>query len=159
MVVKRGPKPDMSAEERSRRDFRVMALFIAGNSETEIARAVNLTGRRVNQIIKRELKNAARHHELLTDQALAIYVMRLETLLQRVWPQVLKQDLKAIEVARRLLDQQARLYDLEEDRLPGLPPMSEQDLVDDNYGIDPRDELSKYRLRHRRRSDADVATP
>jgi hypothetical protein len=135
-----------------------MALFIAGNSEKEIARAVGLTGVRVNQIIRRELKNAARHHQLLTDQALAIYTTRLETLIQRTWPGVLKQDYKAIELARRLLDQQARLYDLEEERLPGLPPMTDQELIEDTHGIDPRDELAKYRLRHRRRSDEDVAS-
>jgi hypothetical protein len=127
-----------------------MALFVAGNSDNEIGRLVNLTGMRVNQIIKQELKNAARHHELLTDQALAIYVTRLETLLKAVWPKVAQQDLKAIEVARRLLEQQARLYDLEEDKMPALPPMSDQDLSDDEN--DPRDELSKYRMRHRRRA-------
>lgn len=133
-----------------------MTLFIAGNSERDIGRIVKLTGVRVHQIIKAELKNAARHHDLLNDQALAIYITRLETLLKAVWPQVAKQDLKAIEVARRLLEQQARLYDLEEDRMPGLPPMSEQELIDDESGADPRDELLKYRMRHRRKPEEDA---
>jgi hypothetical protein len=134
-----------------------MALFIAGNNEVEIARAVDLTAQRVHQIIKAELKNAARHRELLTDQALAIYVTRLETLIKAVWPVVVQREneaarLKGIEVARRLLEQQARLYDLEEDRMPALPPMSEQDLGMDDESVDPRDELTRYRQRHRRRA-------
>lgn len=148
---KSGPRPDMTADDRRRRNYRIMALFIAGNTDAEIARVVDLTPMRVHQIIKAELKNAARHHQLLSDQALAIYVTRLETLLKAVWPKVAQQDLKAVEVARRLLEQQARLYDIEEDRMPALPPMSDQDLMDDD---DPRDELAKYRIRHRRKAGA-----
>jgi len=140
----------MSAEDRHRRNTRIMALFVAGNTESEIGRVVNLTGARVHQILKAELKNAARHRQLLTDQALAIYVTRLETLIRAAWPGVVQQDPKFIEIARRLLEQQARLYDLEEDRMPGLPPMAENELSDDD-GLDPRDELAQYRRRHRTR--------
>lgn len=147
------PQPRLSREDQAARDHKIMALFIAGHSERDIGRVVSLTGQRVHQIIKAELKNAARHHQLLNDQALAIYITRLETLIKAVWPGVAKQDLKAVEVARRLLEQQARLYDLEEDRMPGLPPMAENDLADDESGADPRDELLKYRMRHRRKPD------
>ena len=51
----KSPPPQLSRDEISRRNARIMALFIAGHSEREIGRAVNLTGQRVHQIIKVEL--------------------------------------------------------------------------------------------------------
>jgi len=59
-----------------------MGLFIAGLSQREIGRRVNLTGQRIDQIVKQELKAEARHQSLCTDQALNIYTARLETLLK-----------------------------------------------------------------------------
>ena len=149
------PPPQLSRDEIARRNARIMALFIAGHSEREIGRAVNLTGQRVHQIIKAELKNEARHQKLVTDQALSLYMSRLDMLLKAVWPKVAQQDLKAIETARRLLEQQARLYDIEEERVGALPPANE--LIDgDEGGVDPRDDLAKYRARHARGGDSVV---
>lgn len=151
----KSPPPQLSRDEISRRNARIMALFIAGHSEREIGRAVNLTGQRVHQIIKVELKNEARHQKLVTDQALSLYMSRLDMLLKAVWPKVAQQDLKAIETARRLLEQQARLYDIEEERVGALPPANE--LLDgDEGGVDPRDDLAKYRSRHARGGDSVV---
>lgn len=145
----RGPKPGETADDRARRDFRIMALLVAGNSEADIARAVGVTRARVNQVVKRELQGAARHRQLLADQALSIYTTRLETLMKAVWPKVAQQDLKAIEVARRLLESQARLYGIGADKADTLPPMGENEIVDPTTP-DPRDELSKFRARARR---------
>lgn len=78
-------------------------------------------------------------------------MIRLETLIRAVWPKVMDGDLKAVEVARRVLEQQARLYRLEEQRMGAIPPMAEQ-FVDDE-DPDELDELARYRLRHRRRPE------
>lgn len=145
----RGPKPGETPDDRARRDFRIMALLVAGNSEADIARAVGVTRARVNQIVKRELQGSARHQQLLSDKALAIYTTRLETLMKAVWPKVVQQDLKAIEVARRILEQTARLYAIGADHSEGTPPMGDQEVGVDPSSADPRDELAKYRTRHR----------
>ena len=132
-----------------KRDYRILTLFLAGNSEAEIARAMGLTGARINQIVKKELKNAGRHRRLLTDEALAVYQSRLETLIKVVWPKVAQQDLKAVEIARRLLEQQSRLYNFEEERIGAIPPMGEQELAEDDANPAEVDDLSRYRNRHR----------
>lgn len=142
-----------SKEEREQRNYLIFARFLAGHSEREIGRAVGLTGQRVHQIIKAELKNANRHQQLLTQEALQVYTARLETLLKAVWPKVLQQDLKAVEVARRLMEQQSRLYDFTEERA-ALPPIAEQELVDDDTPT-VVNELAQFRLRHRRQTDDD----
>lgn len=154
---KPGPKPGSkppaeTKEERDRRNLRIFQLFVAGHSEREIGRIVGLTGQRVHQIIKTELANASQHRELLTSEALAMYTTRLETLLTAVWPKVLKQDLKAVDVARRLMEQQARLYGLLEER--PKPTQPDQELLDEeNLDVAPIDDLTRYRLQHRPRPE------
>lgn len=146
------PPPALGKEERERRNHKIYALFLAGHSEREIGKAVNLTGQRVHQILRNELKNDARHRQLVTDEALALYSQRLDFLLRATWPKVVQQDLKAIETARRVLEQIGRLYDIEEERVGALPPANQ--LLDDDH--DPRDELAKYRARHARPGDSTV---
>lgn len=148
------PPAALSKEERERRNHKIYALFLAGHSEREIGKAVNLTGQRVHQILRNELKNDARHRQLVTDEALALYSQRLDFLLRATWPKVVQQDLKAIETARRVLEQIGRLYDIEEERVGALPPANQ--LLDDSN--DPRDELAKYRQRHARQGDLPVAS-
>jgi hypothetical protein len=135
-------------EERETRNHLIYARFLAGQSEREIGRAVGITGQRVHAILKTELKNAARHHKLLTDEALEMYVARLETLLRATWPKVLLGDLKAVETARHILEQQARLYDLEGPRVPAMP-MRDQVLADESNPTE-LDELTKFRMKHQK---------
>ncbi len=153
---KPGPKPAnavvppaMTKEEREQRNYLIFARMLAGHSEREIGAAVGLTGQRVHQILQQELKNAARHHQLLTDEALNVFVSRIETLLKAVWPKVLKQDLKAVDMAQKLLAQQARLYDLEAARV--VPPMPGEFSADNPANLD---ELTAFRMR--RRPDAEA---
>lgn len=152
---KPGPKPAVpkkpaeTKEEREQRNYLIFARFIAGHSEREIGRSVGLTGTRVHQILQTELKNAARHQKLLTDEALAVYTARLETLLKAVWPKVLQQDLKAVAAASRLMEQQAKLYALGADS--AVPPMPM--LGDDNPA--DLDELTRFRLQRGRRPEAE----
>jgi hypothetical protein len=58
-------------------------------------------------------------------------------------------DTKAIEVARRLMEQQSRLYQISDERL-GMPiaPLGDNELADDVI------ELQRYRDRHRKPPDA-----
>jgi hypothetical protein len=121
-----GPPPKktgvkLTREQMDARDEKILRLFISGCSEGEISRWVDLTAQRVHQIIRAGLKRSARHHRLLDDEALAVYIARLETLVRAVWPKVMAGDLRAVEVARRVLAQQARLYRLEE-RVDAIPP-------------------------------------
>lgn len=151
---RQGNVPTLTREQRQARNTRILALFIAGWSERDIGRApgVNLTGQRVHQIIKAEMKNEVRHQQLVSDQALALYTTRLDTLLRAVWPKVAQGDLKGIETARRILEQIGRLYDIEEERVGALPPVNDL-LNGDDGGNDPRDELARYRSRHARSGD------
>lgn len=141
----------ITPNERDKRNILLMQFFFAGWSEREIARhhSITLTPGRVHQIIAEEMKKLAGRHDLLSDQALPMYIERLETLLKATWPKAVSGDLKAVEVARRLLEQQARLWNLEEEgKLPGIPPVSDQELDED----DTADQLSKYRARRQRPS-------
>jgi hypothetical protein len=140
----------LSREEILRRDEQIMAMFIAGRSEREIGRAVHLTGPRVHQIIHRELDNSAQHRQLLSDEALTIYICRLETLIKAVWPAVLRGDLKAVDTARRVLAAEARLFGLE---VLGAAVPSPAELEFDPGFEQDVDELARFRRAHRRRGD------
>lgn len=150
----------MTKEEREKRNYLIFARFLAGHSEREIGRAVGLTGTRIHQILKAELKEASRHRQLLTDEALAVYQDRLEMLVKATWPGVVRGELKAIEEARRLMEQQARLYNFEEQRQPLLPSSAERELIPDDDAIDPDklDELSRFRMQHRPGKDEETGS-
>lgn len=145
---KRGPK--LTPEQRELRNAQILQLFIAGKTEMEIAQAVDTDRSLVNRFVKDALKETAQHRELLNTQALSVYVTRLETLIQAAWEKVEQGDLKAIEVARRLLEQQAKLYGLAGSaptRISSpVPPLSDQQLEEPD---EPEDELSAYRQRHK----------
>ncbi|EIU63236.1 hypothetical protein [Mycobacteroides abscessus] len=105
--------PRMGTEERTRRDAVIMRLFVAGWSYREIARHpnVDLAHQTVAQIVHAELQKSGR--TAFTEQVGTIYLERLETLLRASWPQAINGDLRAIEVVRRVLAQEARFYGLE----------------------------------------------
>lgn len=137
----------VTKEQRERRNTLIMQFFFAGWSEREIARhnSVQLTPGHVHWVITKELKKLASRHELLSDKALPMYIERLETLLKATWPKAVQGDLKAIETARRLLEQQGRLWNLEEEGgLPSTPPVTNQELEEE-----PENELAAFRARRR----------
>lgn len=141
----------MTPEQRDLRNAQILQMFIAGKSEMEIAKAVDTDRSLVNRLLKDALKETAQHRELLSNQALSVYVTRLETLIEAAWEKVEQGDLKAIEVARRLLEQQAKLYGLAGTAAPNrattpFPPLSDQQLEDPE---EPEDELAAYRQRHK----------
>lgn len=141
-------KAGVTDEQRERRNTLIMQFFFAGWSEREIARhnSVQLTPGHVHWVITRELKKLAGRHELLSDKALPMYIERLETLLKAAWPKAIQGDLKAIETARRLLEQQGRLWNLEEEgRLPSAPPAADPE--EDEGEVN---ELAAFRARRAR---------
>jgi hypothetical protein len=149
---KAGPK--LTRAEMVERDTKILQLMIGGASEYAIARQVGLTRARVNAILKREIARGETHRELLRDEARAIQVGRLETLIRAVWPAAVGGDLRAIETARKVAEQEARLLGV----MPGAaaaPPVSDEELEFDLSNPDDVDELAAYRRRIRRRRDED----
>jgi hypothetical protein len=147
-------KPHLSPKDRQERDELILRLFLGGWSEREMARhpRINLHHTRVNRIIKQQLVVAADRFGLISEQALVVYSERLETLIRAIWPRATDRrdpDPKAIEVARRLLEQQGKLYQLSDEKY-GMPmaPMSDSELSDDVI------ELQRYRERHRKPPEA-----
>jgi hypothetical protein len=142
----------LSREEMARRDERCLKLFIAGHSEREIGRLIGLTGQRVHQILRREIARGARHRELLRDEAVTTYISRCDVLLRAVWPKAMAGDLKAVETARHVIEQQAKVV-MGPAALPTIPATNELDEFDPN-DEDDVNELERYRRqRSRRRSD------
>lgn len=145
-------KPILPKEQRDQRDQRILQLFLSGASEREIAKAplIELHPSQVHRIIVKQLEIAGERFGLISEKALIVYSERLELLIRAIWPKATgDKDPKAIEVARRLLDQQAKLYQISEDRT-GMPiaPMGDNDLSDEVV------ELREYRERHRKPPNA-----
>lgn len=148
-------RPQLSKEAREHRDGRILFLFLSGYTERDIAKAagVDLNPSTVHRIIVKQLEIAGERFGLISEKALIVYSERLEILIKSIWPKATQdKDPKAIEVARRLLDQQAKLYQISDERA-GMPiaPMGDNDLSDEVA------DLVKYRERHRR-PPADAAT-
>ena len=153
MGTKPGPKP-LTRDQRDDRNALIFQMFISGWSMSEIQRHPRVRGEHpitvsmVHNVVKKSLEKLANRHSLLSDKAMAVYVERTEALIKATWPQAMRGDLKAIETCRRLLEQQGRLYDLEEEgKVASIPPISDQELME---GDEDGDELAKYRKRHRR---------
>ena len=141
----------LNPKERAARDTFILDLFVAGNTQHTIGAhpQVQLTEGRVNQIIKAELDRCAKDHILRNANAMTIYMARMEHLVRKAMDHVDNDDLKAIEVTRRLMADQAKIYDLVEDRVPTAgptPPMSDNELDDD---VETMDELAAYRAQRR----------
>jgi hypothetical protein len=140
-------KPQLPRDQRDARDQLVLSLFLSGWTEREIAKQprVNLSPSRVHRIIVQQLEIAAERFGLISEKALIVYSERLEMLIKAIWPKAIEKDTKAIEVARRLLEQQSKLYQISEDsRGMPLAPMGDNELDDDVV------ELQKYREQHRK---------
>jgi hypothetical protein len=145
------PAKRLTPEERETRDTLILRLFLSGYSEREIAKhpRIALSPGHTHQIIVKELGKAAERFGLISEKALVVYSERLEMLLKAIWPKAMDKDTKAIEVARRLMEQQSRLYQISDERV-GMPiaPLGDNELGDEVV------ELQRYRDRHRKPPDA-----
>lgn len=141
-------KPQLRKEDRERRDGIILNMFLSGATERDIAksRSVNLSPSRVHRIILEQLEIAGERFGLISEKALIVYSERLEMLLKAIWPAAIgDKDPKSIEVARRLLDQQAKLYQISDEstRMP-MAPMGDNEISQEVA------DLVEYRQRHRK---------
>jgi hypothetical protein len=148
-------KPQLPRAERERRDAAILNAFLSGATERDIAkmRSVDLSPSRVHRIIVEQLEIAGERFGLISEKALIVYSERLEMLLKAIWPAAISdKDPKAIEVARRLLDQQSKLYNISDERtsMP-IAPMGDNELSQDVA------DLMEYRQRHRKPPQAPTA--
>jgi hypothetical protein len=133
----------VTAAAREKRDTLILDLFLAGHTQRAIAAnpQVKLTAARVNGIVKTELERATKDHILRNENAMIIWHARMETLVREAMSHVTAGELKAIEPARRLMAEQAKIYGLvDEDIRSPVPPMGDTELDDE-----PADELARYR--------------
>jgi hypothetical protein len=135
--------PKVNATQRRARDAVILGEFLAGASYREIGRnpRVNLSAQGVANVVNGALSDGAERTDLLREYAPVIYAERLETLLCAVWEPALAGNHRAIELALRILDQQGRLYRLN-DRLNAVRTASDID-------GELQDELARYRARFR----------
>ena len=146
---RRGRKPGMTPAARQQRDRIILDLFLAGYHQQAIADnpQVKLTKDRVGRIIRAELERATKDHILRNENAMIIYMARMEHLVQKAMGHVDDGDLKAIEVTRRLMADQAKIYELADGTVTAgpVPPMGDTEL-DDGESLD---ELGRYRAQRR----------
>ena len=141
--AKRKPRV-LSPAEREARNVLILDLFLAGDTQRNIAanKQVQLTVSRVNEIIKAELDRCTRDHILRNENAMIIYLARMEMLVREALGHVNGGELRAIEVARRLMADQAKIFELADEISAGpVPPIGDSELE----GEEPPDELARYR--------------
>lgn len=135
----------LTRAERERRDDAVMKLFLAGLSYREIGAAVGLRSvSGVHRIVKRELAAGASRRDLLTDETFAIWQERTESLLRAHWERAIGGDHRSAELCRKLLAQQARIYNVGVDATPLPAPTAAAPAADDLDDEQP-DELARLR--------------
>lgn len=140
----------MTAEQRAKRDIRVLDMFLAGATYRQIATAVGLKSHSaVHNIITRELQKSAVRRGLLTTNAAAVLIERTEALYRANVTNALRGDYKAAVICDRMLARQSRLFGL--DAAGGaMPPTNDPD---DPVGEDDEeggDELAQFRRRRSR---------
>jgi hypothetical protein len=126
-------------------------MFLAGVPYRDIGRhaQVRLSAQGVHNVVVRMMAKGARRRGLLEDDAFDIHQERTETLLAANWPKALAGDVRAAELCRRVLDQQARLHGLNARARIELLSQPIADIDDDD---DEGHELEDYR---RRRAEAE----
>lgn len=140
----------MKAAERAERDDLVLKRFLGGANYREISAEVGLTARRVEDIVKAGLANAAKRRLTLTDDALAVYLERFERLFQQQWTRAEGGNQRAAELCERMLARHARLFEVADDMTPSPPlpaptPTADTGDGDDDEDQGPRDELARMR--------------
>lgn len=141
----------LSAAERIKRDARILDLFLAGANYRQIAAAVGLKSHSsVHRIIEREIENSNLRLKLLTDQRVAVFIERTETLFRAHWTAALRGDYKSSVICDRMLARQGRLFGLDIVNGGSLPPTEDPDEPLDGDDEEGGDELAKFRRRRNR---------
>lgn len=142
----------MSAADRLKRDVRILEMFLAGANYRQIAAQVGLKSHSsVHRIIEREIANSGLRRTLLTDQRVAVFLERTETLFRAHWPAALRGDYKSAVICDRMLARQGRLFGLDIVNGGSLPPTEDPDEpLDGGDDEEGGDELAKFRRRRNR---------
>ena len=139
--------PRMKAEERERRDALVFQMFLSGMPYRAIGRheRVQLSCRGVDLAVRRQLAASGQRRAVLTDEAVAVHIERLESLFSAAYADAVRGNVRAGEQCRRLLDSIARVQGLLDgaERLPAEPPPSDDPPEVD---VDGLDDLQRYRF-------------
>jgi hypothetical protein len=149
-ATKRAPR---SAADRRKRNTLIVDLFLTGLDQRKIGAhpEVRLSASRVNDIIKAELKRIQSEHVLRNVNAMTIWLARHEMLIRAALVKVAEGELKAIEPARRLQVDVARMFGLlDDDAISGVasvPPISDNELADTDSDDDATkvSDLERYR--------------
>ncbi|WP_298342627.1 helix-turn-helix domain-containing protein [Ferrimicrobium sp.] len=120
-------KRDAAKFEVAQRRARALELRLTGMTYRDIADAMGCADSTAHELVTSALREIpAKDVELLrTEQGATIRL-----LLSKLWPRIERGEPRAIEVAARLLERQAKLYAL--DVVPPKPPMLiTEELVDE----------------------------
>lgn len=136
-------------QQRATRNAQILQMFLAGASYPAIANAVGLKSvGTVHDIVQAELAAAGARRGLLTDEAFAVWQERTERLFRAHFGRAVEGDHKSAEICRKILAQQASMYQLDHS-LEGLTSnMGAVDQDDDTDPLneqEPMDELARLR--------------
>ncbi|VBA47922.1 hypothetical protein [Mycobacterium attenuatum] len=135
----------LDAAARQARDELALRLFLGGLPYREIGKHVDLSVGGVHKVVSRMLQRHAPRRELLLDEAVAIYLERLESLWAATYPRAVKGDVRAVEACRRLLDQLGRAQGLYGSAASA--PLVRDDVPLPEDDGEPDDELEAWRKR------------
>lgn len=143
--------PRVTKEQRAIRDRLVWQMFVSGVPYRDIGRhpKVKLSCRGVELSVRRTMETDRPHTEMLTGEARSVLLARLETLLRAAMPRAMDGNMRAVEVSRKLIEQEARVLGV------GQPGHNGHDVDPGVRDDEPeRDEdgltaLERYRLRHK----------
>jgi len=128
MPSKENPRTHRGRSEERRRQ--AWAMYLAGEtSRRAIARALGISHTQVQRYINTTLAEVQAETKAMAEQVREVELQRLDTQLRNLWPQVLRGNLKAHEVALRVADRRSRLLGLdapqriEESGPGGRPPV------------------------------------
>jgi hypothetical protein len=146
-------KPTSANVAMADRQRRAMDLKLAGATFEQIAQQIGYADASgAYRAVQRGLTETQRP---AADELRETFSRRLDRLLLAVWPQAVHGDLKAVECARRLVDQQAKLHGA------NLPVKSEVDVtVTERSAADAAlDELVAELERRARTEESSAQTP
>ncbi|KXP00886.1 hypothetical protein [Tsukamurella pseudospumae] len=108
--------PDQKRRELAISDRRAQALelFSTGKTYREIGEQLGTSPAVAYSDVRAEAQAAAERRAELGDSALDILIERSERLYARIWKEVDRGSIRAMEVAVKLLERQAKLYRVEE---------------------------------------------
>lgn len=117
MTKRQTPDQKRRELEINDRRARVMELFVQGNSYQQIATTLDVPVTRIYTDVRAAMAEDAKNRAELAGNARELLIQRSEQLWQRVWKEVDRGSIRAMEVAVKVLERQAKLYAVEDNPL------------------------------------------